>query len=181
MIVSDDTAARSICVQKRSHDKSVILSKHALLSYNGDPGDAIQFAEYIRANINLYSITNGVDLSVKASANFTRRLLADALRTKNAYQVNLLLSGFDVASNKGQLYWLDHLASLNKVNYAAHGYASYFLMSVLDLYWTDTLDKEQAVLLVKKCLQELKIRFMGNLNDYIVKIVDKDGVNVLQI
>lgn len=80
--VSDDTAARSICVQKRHHDKSVVLNKFALLSYNGDPGDAVQFAEYIKANISLYSISNGVNLSVQAAANFTRRQLADALRTK---------------------------------------------------------------------------------------------------
>lgn len=92
-----------------------------------------------------------------------------------------MISGYDSKSNKGQLFWLDHLASINKVNYAAHGYAGYFLMSVMDLYWTKDLTLPDAILLVKKCLAELKIRFMGNLNDYIVKIVDKDGVRVLEL
>jgi 20S proteasome subunit beta 4 len=37
--------------------------------------------------------------------------------------VNLLLGGYDKIADKPTLYWIDYLASLAPVPYAAHGYA----------------------------------------------------------
>lgn len=107
-------------VQKRSgHDKSLSLTPYALLSYTGDPGDATQFTQYIARNIALSSIRNDIHPGPKACAMYTRKELAGALRTKNAYGVNLLISGF--SGGKGELYWMDHLAGCNKLNFGAHG------------------------------------------------------------
>lgn len=39
--------------------------------------------------------------------------------------VNLLLGGMDPISQQPSLYWVDYLASLAPVPYAAHGYAQY--------------------------------------------------------
>lgn len=46
----------------------------------GEPGDRVQFSEYIIANLRLYTLRNDIDLSTKAAANFTRSELAKALR-----------------------------------------------------------------------------------------------------
>lgn len=46
----------------------------------GEPGDRVQFSEYIIANLRLYALRNDIDLSTKAAANFTRSELAKALR-----------------------------------------------------------------------------------------------------
>lgn len=48
----------------------------------GETGDTTQFSEYIAKNIQLYKMRNGYELSPKEAANFTRRNLADALRTR---------------------------------------------------------------------------------------------------
>lgn len=48
----------------------------------GESGDTVQFAEYIAKNIQLYKMRNGYELSPKEAANFTRRNLAEALRSK---------------------------------------------------------------------------------------------------
>lgn len=39
--------------------------------------------------------------------------------------MNLLLGGYDKIADKPTLYWIDYLASLAPVPYAAHGYAQY--------------------------------------------------------
>jgi 20S proteasome alpha/beta subunit len=85
----------------------------------------VQFAEYIQANVQLYSMRNGMELSPSATANFVRGELARALRSKRPYTVNLLLGGYDNIADKPTLYWIDYLASLAPVPYAAHGYAQY--------------------------------------------------------
>jgi 20S proteasome subunit beta 4 len=85
--------------------------------------ELVQFAEYIQANIQLYSMRNGMDLSPSATAEFVRGELARALRSRRPYTVNLLLGGYDTINDTPTLYWCDYLAALAKVPYAAHGYA----------------------------------------------------------
>ena len=70
---------------------------------------------------------NAMELSPSATANFVRGELARALRSRKPYTVNLLLGGYDKITDKPSLYWIDYLASLAPVPYAAHGYAQYVL------------------------------------------------------
>ena len=48
----------------------------------GESGDTTQFAEFITKNIQLYKMQNGYELSPAGAANFTRRNLADYLRSR---------------------------------------------------------------------------------------------------
>lgn len=68
---------------------------------------------------------NDTDLGPSAVANFVRGELARSLRSKHPYTVNLLLGGMDPITKQPHLYWLDYLASLAPLPYAAHGYAQY--------------------------------------------------------
>jgi 20S proteasome subunit beta 4 len=86
---------------------------------------SVQFAEYIQANVQLYSMRNNMELSPAATANFVRGELARALRSRKPYTVNLLLGGYDTIKDKPTLYWIDYLASKAALPYAAHGYAQY--------------------------------------------------------
>lgn len=52
------------------------------MSVTGEPGDTVQFAEYIAKNIQLYKMRNGYELSPKAAASYTRRNLAEYLRSR---------------------------------------------------------------------------------------------------
>lgn len=68
---------------------------------------------------------NETELSPSAVAHFVRGELASSLRSRKPYTVNLLLGGVDPITHKPSLYWIDYLASLAPVPYAAHGYAQY--------------------------------------------------------
>jgi 20S proteasome subunit beta 4 len=71
--------------------------------------------------MHLHEYRTGKKLSMVASSSWIRRELADSLRSRKPYRVNLLLGGVD---DKGEasLYYLDYLASCNKVEYGAQGY-----------------------------------------------------------
>ena len=58
------------------------LSEHLLMGITGESGDTTHFAEYIEKNIQLYKMRNGYELSPSAAASFTRRQLADSLRSQ---------------------------------------------------------------------------------------------------
>src|SRR6202022_2908510 len=63
-------------------------------------GDTVQFAEYVQSNIRLYQIRNIYALRPSAAASWIRRSLADSLRSRKPYSVNLLLGGYDTASHE---------------------------------------------------------------------------------
>lgn len=141
----------------------------------------VNFTNYIEKNIQLYKLSNhNAVLSTAAQANFCRNELAQALR-RGPYQVNCLLGGYDLATNESSLYFLDYLASLQKVNYGAQGYASNFCLSVMDKEYNayHSVSEEQAVDIVNKCIHELHTRFLISQPNFIVKVIDKDGIRVV--
>jgi len=133
IIASSKAAMRGATILKASDDKTRELNKHNLMTFSGEAGDTVQFAEYIQANIQLYSMRNDQNLGPHAVASFVRGELAKSLRSRRPYTVNLLLGGWDEIKNEPTLYWCDYLAALAKVPYAAHGYAQYahFLLCLL--------------------------------------------------
>ncbi|KAJ8611591.1 hypothetical protein MRB53_037894 [Persea americana] len=84
---------RGATILKTSDDKTRQLNDHTLMAFSGEAGDTVQFAEYIQANISLYTTRNAHALTPAAVASFTRNELAQALRSRKPYNVNLLLGG----------------------------------------------------------------------------------------
>jgi len=179
IIAADTTAARSIVSMKKDHDKMYSLSDKLLMSVVGDSGDAVQFSEYIAKNIQLYKMRNGYELSPHAAANFTRKNLADCLRSSSAYQVNVLMAGHDDEAGPA-LYYMDYLASLAKLPFAVHGYGAFFSLSIMDRYYKDNMNKEECLDIVQKCVDEIHRRFIVNMPQFKVRIVDKDGIRDLK-
>lgn len=99
----------------------------------GDTGDAIQFTEYISKNLALYKMRNGYELGPKAAAHFTRRNLADYLRSRTPYHVNLLVGGYNEQEGP-ELHYIDYIANAKSLDYAGHGYGGIFAASIFDRY-----------------------------------------------
>lgn len=178
LMATDSVAGRSIVAMKKDHDKMFQLSSKLLMSVSGDGGDTVQFAEYIAKNIQLYRMRNGYDLSTKAAASFTRRNMADYLRSNTPYMVNLLIGGY-TDPDGSDLFYMDYLGSLVKVPFAVHGYGSFFSLSVMDRYYKNGMNREQALELLQRCIDEIGTRFIINLTSFKVKVVSKDGIQVL--
>lgn len=178
MVCSDTTAVQQIITIKHDEDKLVPVDSHKLMCISGEAGDRVQFSEYIMANVRLYAMRNGVGLSTKAVANYTRGELATALR-KSPYQTNLLLAGFD--KEKGPaLYWMDYLATMHEMNVAGTGYGSYFVYSLFDKLWRRDLTEDEALVMMEKGIEEVKARLVVAPPSYIIKIVDENGIRTLK-
>lgn len=159
---------------------------------------AVQFAEYIQANTSLYSVRNNHALSPSAIAAFTRNELAKSLRSRKPYNVNLLLGGVELpttipttgtvavesvqpesaAAPKAipRLYWLDYLSALAPLPYAAHGYAQYYCLAILDKHHHPDIDLEQGLKLLRLCTDELKRRMPIDFKGVTVKVITAEGV-----
>ncbi|KAF4612671.1 hypothetical protein D9613_011887 [Agrocybe pediades] len=190
IMAADTTAARSIVKMKVDEDKIKTLSPHLLMAYSGEPGkslslkdprDTVQFAEYVERNIRLYQIRNLYPLRPAAAASWIRRALADSIRSRKPYVVNLLLGGYDTATHEPHLYWVDYLGTMTEVPFAAHGYGAYFALSLLDRYHNPEATLEEGLETLKRCLDEVSKRLVVSPSKYKVKIVDKDGVREIEL
>ncbi|KAL2891079.1 putative proteasome subunit beta type-4 [Ceratocystis lukuohia] len=171
---------RGATILKASDDKTRKLNNSTLMAFSGEAGDTIQFAEFIQANAHLYSMRNETDLSPFALASYVRGELASSLRSRKPYNVNLLLGGVDPITQKPSLFWLDYLASLAPVPYAAHGYAQYYCLSILDKHHNPDISLEQGIKLLNMCTDELKRRLPIDFKGMTVKAVTKDGIQDIE-
>ncbi|KCV73146.1 20S proteasome subunit beta 4 [Fonticula alba] len=180
LTASDMTAARSILVFKVNEDKTRDLSPHITMAFCGESGDTVQFAEFIQKNIRLYAIRNNFELSPKAAANYVRTQLAESLRSRSPYAVNVLIAGFDEHEGP-ELYWLDYLGTLCKIPFGAHGFASNFVLSTLDNAYLPDMDLEQGIALLKSAIKVVQQRMLISQPNFQIKLVNKDGVSVIDI
>ena len=192
LLAADTQAARSIVVMGSESQKFRHLNTSNALAFCGESGDTTAFADLIQANVKLHGIRGeGIEMGTEEIAHYVRKQLADSLRSRSPYQVNLLIGGIEpeVASgNLGiqqaqankthtpRLYWIDYLGAMTEVPFAAHGYASYFCLSTLDRHYRAGMNLEQAKQVLMLCLQELKTRFIVNLPSFALRIVRADGI-----
>ncbi|KAG6165950.1 putative proteasome subunit beta type-4 [Claviceps purpurea] len=176
IIAASKAAMRGATILKASDDKTRALNKHTLMAFSGEAGDTVQFAEYIQRNAQLYSMRNETDLSPSGLAHFVRDQLASSLRSRRPYNVNLLMGGVDPITGKPHLYWLDYLAALADVPYAAHGYAQYYCLSILDKHHHPDITLGQGIKLLTLCVDELKRRLPIDFKGMVVKAIKADGI-----
>jgi 20S proteasome subunit beta 4 len=171
ILAADCQAAFSIIRMKDDADK-IWQVEDMLIAASGPASDTSNFVEFIEKNIKLHTLKTGLKLSTKAAANFTRNELATSLR-KGPFQADLLIAGCD--QDGPALYFLDYLASMEKVNKAAHGYGAMFTFGLMDRYYKPDLTLEEAKEIIRMCIRELEQRFIVNLGNYKCKVVTKDG------
>lgn len=178
LLATDTSAAHSIILFKNDVTKMYQLNDTLVMGVCGDPGDAIQFAEFIEKNVQLYKIRNGFELSAKAAASFIQHNVATQLRTRTPYQCNILLAGYDPETGP-ELYYIDYLACLVKLPFGMHGYGAFFTLGTLDKYYRYDMNEKEAYELLRKCVHQIQKRLVINLPAFKVKIVKKDGIQDL--
>ena len=101
MVCTSATAVQQIVTMKDDEDKILPLGTHTMMATSGEPGDRVQFSEFVAANARLYALRNQATLSTKAVAHFARGELATALpRTRAPQAVEIAAHGKKKISGK---------------------------------------------------------------------------------
>ncbi|KAL0214889.1 hypothetical protein P9112_007073 [Eukaryota sp. TZLM1-RC] len=175
LVAADNGRAQSIILMKSDVDKITDLGNNkAILVADDGSGDGTQFTELVARNTALYTLRHGYPLTTHALAHYVRRTLADKLR-KAPLMANSLVVGFDEDAG-GSLYWVDYLASIQQLNFAAHGYASNFIYSIFDRYWHSEITIEEGKEIIQRCITEIQKRFLINNPSFTIKLVTREGV-----
>ena len=84
---------------------------------------------------------------------------------------------YDEHEDDASLYFIDYLASTQKVNSGGHGYGGMFCLSLFDKHWKPKMTRAEADALVDMCIAEVRERLVTAPAKYHVKIVDKTGTS----
>lgn len=168
-----------LCICCVDQPKIHRLSDFAILAAVGDGGDTLQFTDYIAKHLKLYNITNGYHLSPRGAAHFTRKNLADYIRTNTRYQVSMLLAGYDSVEGP-DLHFIDSYGAAMPINHAGHGLGSLFCGSIFQRYWTQELKQKQAYNILRMCVAEIQKRLVINLRNFDVFVVNRNGTSQLE-
>lgn len=166
---------RGISVLKATDDKTIDLNSHNMMAYTGESGDTTQFAEYIKANVQLFGLREGYDMESAEIASYVRHELATSIRSRKPYQVQVLIGGTK-NNGEGFLSMIDYLGTRCDLPYAAHGYAAFYTMSLLDHHYKEDITLDDGLRLLKLCEEELNKRMPIDFKGLNVKIVDKEGI-----
>ena len=142
IVCADTSVNRSIFTLKHDDDKIMQINANKVLATTGEQTDRYQYSNLMMRNLQLMEIRTGHEPGVTATANFMRSEMAQSLRSRNPFQVNVLMGGYDHIENEAKLYWMDYLGTLQQVTKGAHGYAGYFVNSVLDQHYRQDMTVE---------------------------------------
>lgn len=84
-------------------------------------------------------------------------------------------------SSSPALFWLDYLGTLVEVPYGVHGYAAHFTMGTLDRYHRPDMNVEEGLDLLRRCINELKKRFIVDLSTWKVRVIDRQGIREVEL
>ena len=180
IVVADSSVNRSIFNLKQGEDKVKQLNEKSVLAMSGEQTDRDTYGSLVLRNLKLNEFKMGHRLSLEAQAQFARTLMAEALR-KGPYQVNCLMGGYCDLDQEAKLYWMDYLGSLQKVQKGAQGYASYFVSSVLEEHFKADMTLDEGKKCIDDCIKELRTRFIISHPNFIMKIITKNGIEVVNI
>ena len=180
ILAHDNFAGRSVVSMKQDQNKLFKLDENLGMVVCGEAGDTVYFGEYIQKSIALYRIRNGYSLCPQSAASFTRNELAESIRRSPSI-VYLLIGGHDSKTSKTHLYWMDYWGTMADVPYGAHGYGSYFVLSLLDRHHRSDMTREEGKMLVEKCFKEIQKRLVINLPTFSYYIIDEKGFSEKQV
>ncbi|XP_046866670.1 probable proteasome subunit beta type-2 [Drosophila willistoni] len=179
MMASDTMKSKSYVFLKDDLKKIHNISDHSVIAVMGDGAHALQISSYISSNLHLYQIQNGYFPSAEASANFARQSLVTYMKNLVKVRISVLIASYD-KQRGAELFLIDSLGNSHSVKYAGHGCASGLSNNILQSEWKPDLTRTQGHALLKKCICTVHHRLILNLRNFIVIMVDKDGVQEME-
>ena len=153
-------------------EKIFKIDDHIATTIAGSVGDAQSLMKVIGAEVSLYQMRNNDEISVKAAASLTAKIL----RSGPMY-VQILLGGMD--GDKPSIYSLDPAGGMIEDNYISTGSGSIVAYGVLEDRFKDDLSVEEGLELAIRAIRAASERDTYSGNGFLVAKVDKDGFEML--
>ncbi len=156
-------------------DKIFKIDDHIGATIAGGVGDAQTLMKYISAEVTLYRLRNGEQISVESAATLTANILHQS--RFYPYFVQTLLGGID--DNGPALFSLDPAGGVIGDKMISTGSGSPIAYGVLEDRYRDDIDVEEGIDVAVRAIQSAMQRDAFSGNGVLVATVTKEGFKML--
>ncbi len=134
----------------------------------GSVAGAQNLMKLMRAEVSLYKLRNGEEMSINAAATVTSNILG-----ANPAYVQILIGGFD--SEGASIYSLDAAGGAVKDTFISTGSGSTFAYGVLEDRFHEDITTDEAVELALRSIKSATERDVYSGNGFLVATITKNG------
>jgi len=147
VLAADKRATVGNIIQSKTVEKILPIGDKLVMAIAGGVGDAQSLSRIIRAEVELYKYSKGSPITVQSAAT----MLANILQGNKyfPYYVGLILGGYD---SSARLFDFDPFGGLLEHKYVTTGSGSVIAYGVLDEYYKEGMNKDDAVKLAAKAV-----------------------------
>ena len=109
--------------------------------------------------------------------------MATSLRSRNSFLANLVVGGYSTNERdqeRAQLFSIDYMGAMVSANVVAHGFCQFFALGVGDRLWKEDLTVEEGLAMLQIIVNELGKRMAAYPHCIFVRIIDAQGIRVLE-
>jgi proteasome beta subunit len=174
VLAAEKKATMGYLVASKFTRKIVKLDDHVAMTIAGSVGDAQALERYIKAEINLYQLEEGMKMSISAVATLVANILYS--RSYYPYYVQLLVGGYDDAP---RLFSFDPSGSvLEEKEYFSTGSGSVMALGVLEDSFRKGMNVEAAKKLALRAVKAAIERDIASGGSGIdVVVIDGSGIH----
>ncbi|HWG92341.1 MAG TPA: archaeal proteasome endopeptidase complex subunit beta [Candidatus Thermoplasmatota archaeon] len=138
---ADMRATMGHLISHKETQKLFKIDDHMGLTIAGLVGDAQVLARWLTAEVELYKVKRGSDMSVKAAATLMSNIMNQ--RKFAPFYVQLLVGGVDLEGS--HIYSLDSAGGSIPDKFCTTGSGSVFVYGVLEDHWKDNMSIEEGL------------------------------------
>lgn len=147
------------------------------LTVAGLVGDAQILARYFKAEVELYKLKKGMQMSVNSAATLLSNIMRGGGGSYGFYYVGLIMGGLDPTG--GHVYSLDSAGGSIRDEYVTVGSGSVHAYGVLEDRYKLDMTEDEAIDLAIRALNAAMRRDSASGDGYAVAVINKEGFKEL--
>ncbi len=175
VVASDKRATMGFFIASKNFQKIYPITKRIVMTTAGSAGDAQSLARLLTVQLKLFSMENGKEPSVNATATFLANLLV--AHKFYPYFVQLLVGGIDEKGN--HLFSIDMLGGVSEEKVASTGSGSPIAYGVLEQGYSENMKIVDGQKLAAKAVAAAMRRDAASGEHVEVWTVTKKGASML--
>lgn len=175
VMATEQRATMGTLIAHKTTQKLFKIDDNLGLTVAGVVGDAQTLARYITAEVELYKLKRGQQMSVRSAATLTSNILAGS--RYYPYWVGLILGGFDREGS--HVYALDMVGGAIPDDYVTTGSGSPYVYGVLEDHYQKGLTVSDGIDLAVRGLHAAMKRDSASGDGYSVASITREGFSQL--
>lgn len=167
ILATDQRATMGHMIANKDVRKVYPIAENVGMTIAGSVGDAQLMVRYMNAEIALYSMKKGKNISVHSAAT----LVANVIR--QGFYLGLIVGGYDETG--GHVYSIDGAGGYLESDYTSTGSGSVFALGSLEASFKENMTKDEAIDAAITALNSARQRDVYSGNGFLMAYIGKDG------